>query len=220
MPVNYDTTLTGEADTLLAGLSTAGVQRLPPVLLRPIVLAAYRFAHAAHESVGQRRRYTAEPYVVHPVEVARLVSRYDRRDASLVAALLHDVLEDTGVEVKSIADEFGSEITKLVIELTDVTTHADGNRAYRKKLERERLARVSAQAKTIKLMDIVSNVRSIGRHDPKFAPTYLNEKALELEVLREGHPGALRLARTVLMAVQRRIAATRGPQSTLFRQGA
>jgi hypothetical protein len=65
---------------------------------------------------------------------------------------------------------------------------ADGNRAVRKAIDREHLAKASPAAKTIKLADLISNSRSILQHDPKFAAVYLAEKRLLLEVLKDGDP--------------------------------
>jgi (p)ppGpp synthase/HD superfamily hydrolase len=55
------------------------------------------FAKAAHAAVGQMRKYTDEPYIVHPVEVAGIVRYWGGTDTMCVAALLHDVLEDTKI---------------------------------------------------------------------------------------------------------------------------
>jgi len=169
------------------------------------VRAALEFAAQAHGRIDQRRKYTFEPYIVHPVEVARLTLRYDPRIESLMAALCHDVLEDTPVTYDELVREFGDEVAHLVGELTDVATKADGNRAARNAIECARLARASSQAKTIKLMDIASNVRSVVTHDPKFARVYLPEKAEQLKALEGGHPGAVRLARHIHAAAEQRL---------------
>ena len=62
-----------------------------------LVRRAFAFAKAAHEAVGQMRKYTGEPYIVHPVEVADIVQTVAHTEVMLAAALLHDTVEDTGV---------------------------------------------------------------------------------------------------------------------------
>lgn len=146
------------------------------------------FAIAAHAAVGQRRKYTSEPYWVHPQEVADLVRYVSHTEEMLAAAWLHDVLEDTEVTPELLKQEFGEDITTLVLWLTDVSTPLDGNRATRKAIDRLHLSLAPAEAQTIKLADMISNTRSIKEHDPAFAKVYLNEKILLLEVLTKGDP--------------------------------
>lgn len=153
------------------------------------------FATAAHAAVGQLRKYTFEPYIVHPAEVAEIVRSVPHTEAQLAAAWLHDVVEDTGVTIELIREEFGSQVSDLVGWLTDVSRPDHGNRAQRKAIDRAHTAQAPAQAQTVKLADLISNTRSIVAHDPKFAVTYLQEKRLLLEVLTRGDPGLLARAR-------------------------
>lgn len=155
-----------------------------------VVHKAQVFAIAAHASVQQKRKYTGEPYIVHPAEVARIVASVPGSTPDMVAAAwLHDVVEDTGCTFTDIHMNFGIDIATLVGWLTDVSKPEDGNRAHRKAVDREHTARAPAEAQTIKLADLISNSRSIMRHDPAFAKTYLEEKRLLLEVLTKGDPG-------------------------------
>lgn len=153
------------------------------------------FATAAHAAVGQTRKYTGEPYVVHPIEVASLVESVGGTEAMVAAALLHDVLEDTGVTVDVLEEQFGSEVADLVLWLTDVSKPGDGNRSTRKALDRQHSAAAPAAAQTIKVADLISNTRSIVAHDPGFAKVYLEEKRLLLEVLTRADPTLLTMAR-------------------------
>lgn len=153
------------------------------------------FATAAHAAVGQTRKYTGEPYVVHPIEVASLVESVGGTEAMVAAALLHDVLEDTGVTVDVLEEQFGSEVADLVLWLTDVSNPNDGNRSTRKALDRQHSAAAPAAAQTIKVADLISNTRSIVAHDPGFAKVYLEEKRLLLEVLTRADPTLLTMAR-------------------------
>lgn len=153
------------------------------------------FATAAHAAVGQTRKYTGEPYVVHPIEVSELVASVGGTDAMVAAALLHDVLEDTGVTFDVLEAEFGPEVAELVLWLTDVSKHEDGNRSTRKALDRQHSAAAPAAAQTIKVADLISNTRSIVAHDPGFAKVYLEEKRMLLEVLTKADPTLLNKAK-------------------------
>ena len=155
-----------------------------------VVHKAQVYAMAAHAAVGQKRKYTNEPYIVHPAEVASIVASVEGSTPDMVAAAwLHDVVEDTGVTLTDIHLNFGPEIMALVSWLTDVSKPEDGNRATRKAIDREHTAQAPAEAQTIKLADLISNSKSIMQYDPDFAVTYLAEKRLLLEVLTKGDPG-------------------------------
>jgi len=151
-----------------------------------LVEKAKIFATAAHAAVGQRRKYTGEPYIVHPIEVSKMVENVGGTPEMIAAALLHDVVEDTGVTIDLILEEFGPKVAELVEWLTDVSKPEDGNRAVRKAMDREHIAQAPAEAMTIKLADLISNTRSILEHDKNFARIYLEEKRLLLEVLGNG----------------------------------
>ncbi len=148
--------------------------------------AALDFATKAHE--GQVRKYTGEPYICHPISVARLVAAVTNDKAMIAAALLHDTVEDTDVTLDEIERLFGSDVASLVESLTDVSTPQDGLRRMRKEVDRLHTAKASPRAKTIKLADLIDNSRSIIERDPKFAKVYIGEKRRLLEVLTEGDP--------------------------------
>ena len=152
-----------------------------------LVHKAQVFAIAAHSAVRQKRKYTGEPYFVHPAEVARIVAEVPGSTAEMVAAAwLHDTVEDTGVTATDIHMNFGPEVAVLVSWLTDVSKPEDGNRAVRKAIDRSHSAAAPAEAQTVKLADLISNSRSIVQHDPAFAKTYLEEKRLLLAVMTKG----------------------------------
>lgn len=148
------------------------------------LLNAMAFAERAHR--GQPRKYTGEPYIVHPLEVASIVATVTTDEDMHIAALLHDTVEDCGVELGVIRRAFGPDVAQLVHELTDVSRPEHGNREARKALDLQHTARASARGKTIKLADLISNTRSITQHDKDFAVVYMKEKQRALEVLREG----------------------------------
>jgi (p)ppGpp synthase/HD superfamily hydrolase len=155
-----------------------------------VVHKAQVFAIAAHSAVQQKRKYTGEPYIVHPAEVARIVASVPGSTSDMVAAAwLHDVVEDTGCTYTDIHMNFGIDIATLVQWLTDVSKPEDGNRAVRKAIDRAHTADAPAEAQTIKLADLISNSKSIMEHDPAFAKTYLEEKRLMLAVMTKGDRG-------------------------------
>ena len=153
-----------------------------------LVTRARVFATAAHAAVGQLRKYTFEPYIVHPAEVASIVMAHGGTDAMVAAAWLHDTVEDTGVSIELIRKEFGSEVSDLVGWLTDVSRPEQGNRAVRKAIDRAHTAAAPAEAQTVKLADLIANTRSIVAHDEAFAKVYLAEKRQLLEVMTKGDP--------------------------------
>ena len=145
------------------------------------------FATAAHAAVGQLRKYTNEPYFVHPEEVARIVAAVPGATEEMIAAAwLHDTVEDTNVTVVDIWNEFGAVVASYVHWLTNPSKKEDGNRATRKSIDREYIRNAPAEVKTIKLADLMSNCSSVVEHDMKFGRVYLEEKRLMMEVLREG----------------------------------
>ena len=119
-----------------------------------VVAKALDFATKAHGD--QVRKYTGEPYTNHLVEVMNIVRTVKSDDSMLAAALLHDTIEDTSVTEADVKKEFGDRIAKLVVELTDISKPEDGNRATRKAMDRDKLAKVSDDAQTIKLADLIS----------------------------------------------------------------
>ncbi len=84
-----------------------------------IIKRAYTFARDAHKGV---RRRSGEPYILHPIEVARIVSQeIGLGSTSICAALLHDVVEDTDYTVEDIENLFGSKIASIVEGLTKIS---------------------------------------------------------------------------------------------------
>lgn len=142
-------------------------------------------ALALRAHAGQKRKWSDHPYITHLRAVADLVRTVDDRPVMIAAALLHDVLEDTSVTLDELTAEVGPDVAKLVVELTDVYVPGTAkNRQERKRLECERLAKVSDEAQTIKVADIIDNTNDILLRAPlNFAELYLQEKAALLAVL-------------------------------------
>ena len=164
------------------------------------VMMAAMFAAGAHAAVGQRRKFTNEPYIAHPYEVARIVETAPHTVEMLQAAYLHDVVEDTAVTLDVIDELFGSVVASYVNGLTNISVPSDGNRARRKEIDRLFLAQQCAEVQTIKLADLISNTTSIVSHDKKFAAVYLAEKRDLLSVLTKGDEELQMMAHLTLIA--------------------
>lgn len=178
-----DTTYTFD---LLAEMAAALRDERPDLDVEDIMGVA-RFAGEVHGVTGVVRKYTGVPYIEHPVEVAMIVARAGLGAVAVKAALLHDVLEDTPTTLGELRARFGDEVAEVVDELTEKAALSDGNRAVRKRMERDRLASVSTVAKSVKYADTVSNTLSIAKHDPKFARVYVREKRELLSVMLGGN---------------------------------
>ncbi|GKH51094.1 MAG: bifunctional (p)ppGpp synthetase/guanosine-3',5'-bis(diphosphate) 3'-pyrophosphohydrolase [Oscillospiraceae bacterium] len=80
-----------------------------------LIEKAYSLAAAAH---GEQKRRSGEPYIIHPLAVAKILVELGMDNESIAAALLHDVVEDTGVPLSDIEKQFGHEIALLVNGVT------------------------------------------------------------------------------------------------------
>jgi GTP diphosphokinase / guanosine-3',5'-bis(diphosphate) 3'-diphosphatase len=121
---------------------------------------------AARWHAKQRRKGSAGiPYINHLLEVARLVDQATGgEDADLViAALLHDAIEDQGISRAHISEQFGEEVATLVEEVSDDKSLPQD---VRKRLQVERAEKKSPRAKILKLADKISNVTDIGKDPP------------------------------------------------------
>lgn len=121
---------------------------------------------AARWHVHQRRKGPAqEPYINHLLEVAMLVAEATKgEDPDLViAALLHDAIEDCEVPKEMIAESFGKDVADVVAEVTD---DKDLEKGERKRKQVETASRKSRRAKILKLADKTSNLRTIAASPP------------------------------------------------------
>jgi (p)ppGpp synthase/HD superfamily hydrolase len=159
---------------------------------------AEAFCIAAHEAIRQKRKYTGLNYYTHPIEVASMVREVGGTEEMVAAAYLHDVVEDTGVCLQYIDMIFGGVVGNYVKLLTDVSKPEDGNRAARKKIDRDHIAKAPPEVQTIKLADLISNSRSIEKHDPEFAKVYMKEKSALLEVLCDGDESLYKVASEIV----------------------
>lgn len=133
---------------------------------------AVAFATAAHE--GQVRKYTGEPYVEHVLAVAQMVAAHTDDENAIIAAVLHDTVEDCDVTIEEIVEKFGETVAEYVWYLTKPPEFV-GNRAKRKALDRGRLKEAPEIVRFIKVMDVWHNSMSIKEHDEKFYETFREE---------------------------------------------
>lgn len=137
----------------------------------PLLKRVYEFAEHAHE--GQKRR-SGEPFIVHPLEVAKIVSQLKMDAPTIAAALLHDVVEDSSTSLEEIEAQFGSEIAFLVDGVTKLSKISEkpdispsASRLFREKEHFENLRRIFvAMAKDIrviiiKLADRLHNLKTL-----------------------------------------------------------
>jgi len=117
------------------------------------VLEAFEYAKKHH---GDQVRDEGIPYIIHPVRVANiLMEERDYYDPEVVmAALLHDVVEDTDVKIRHIEKKFGPEVKRLVAGLTRIKTRETKDIRFKKTMKSDYRVRM------IKCADVLDNVRS------------------------------------------------------------
>ena len=143
-----------------------------------IIQKAFDFANEAHKGV---RRRSGEPYILHPIAVAKIVvSNIGLGYKSIVAALLHDVVEDTDYTVDDLRSLFGDKVATLVEGLTKIKTVLDNeDKAQQKSMQAENFKRIlltlndDVRVVLIKLADRLHNCRTI-----EFMPEQKRDKIL------------------------------------------
>ena len=155
--------------------------------MNKLIEKALKFATKQHGDINQRRKYTNEPYIVHPIAVAKTVKEYGGTPEMIAAGLLHDVVEDTPTTLGDVYNQFGLTVGVYLSYLTDVAVSSDGNRATRMNINNCHLVFAPPPVHTIKLADIYDNVQSIAKHDPKFAEVYVEEKKIQILFLKKGN---------------------------------
>ena len=145
----------------LSGFEATMAEYLSPAQVQ-IVKRAYFFAEQAH--YGQVRR-SGEPYVTHPLAVSGILAGMHMDHQSLMAALLHDTIEDTGVTKEDIAAQFGEDVAELVDGVSKLT-HIEFDSAELKQAENfQKMALAMARdirVILVKLADRLHNMRTLG----------------------------------------------------------
>ena len=132
-----------------------------------IIERAYKFAKEAHSGI---RRRSGEPYILHPIAVAKIASQeIGLGSTSICAALLHDVVEDTDYTVEDIRQNFGNKIAQLVEGLTKISGGIFGDKASAQAENfRKLLLTMSEDIRVvlIKMADRLHNMRTLGSMAP------------------------------------------------------
>ncbi|WP_263081367.1 bifunctional GTP diphosphokinase/guanosine-3',5'-bis pyrophosphate 3'-pyrophosphohydrolase [Endozoicomonas sp. Mp262] len=127
-----------------------------------LVRRAYYFAEQAHD--GQIRR-SGEPYITHPLEVAAILADMHMDHPSLMAAMLHDVIEDTGIEKQAIQKQFGEVVANLVDGVSKLTHMHFENKTLAQAENFQKMALAMARdirVILVKLADRLHNMRTLG----------------------------------------------------------
>ena len=161
-----------------ADLKEAARKRCADAAELEVVQKAFDFANEAHKGV---RRRSGEPYILHPIAVAKIVvSNIGLGYKSIAAALLHDVVEDTNYTVDDLRSLFGDKVATLVDGLTKIKTVLDNeDKAEQKSMQAENFKRIlltlndDVRVVLIKLADRLHNCRTI-----EFMPEHKRDKIL------------------------------------------
>ncbi len=155
-------------------------------------------AFAAEKHRHQRRRDAhASPYINHPIQLAHVLSAEAgiEDERVLVAAVLHDTVEDTETSAQELAKVFGQEVANIVMEVTD---DKKVPKAERKRLQVEHAERLTRRAKLVKLADEICNLRDVAHNPPNTWPLesrrdYFDWAKAVVDGLRGVHPELERL---------------------------
>ena len=124
------------------------------------LLSALKFAADQHRDQRRKGAHQA-PYINHIIEVVETLAHVGKvtDDNILIAAALHDVVEDTAIKPEEIAQKFGAKVARIVAEVTDDKSLP---KPTRKQKQIEHAPHLSTEAKHIKLADKISNIREVG----------------------------------------------------------
>jgi len=155
------------------------------------LISALSFAATKHRN-QRRKDVEASPYINHPIALAQVLSvEAGVRDADvLIAAILHDTLEDTQTTKRELEREFGRKIAGIVGEVTDDKSL---DKAVRKHLQIEHAPHLSRAAKLVKLADKICNLRDVVSNPPAGWPLsrrreYFDWAKAVVDGLRGAHP--------------------------------
>ena len=150
-------------------------------------------AFAADKHRNQRRKDAdASPYINHPIALANVLANEGNvsEEAVLIAAILHDTIEDTETTADELRQHFGDAITTIVLEVTDDKLL---EKVERKRLQVEHAPHISREAKLVKLADKICNLRDIATSPPANWPlerkqAYFDWAKAVVDGLRGVHP--------------------------------
>lgn len=139
-----------------------------------LLLRVIEFAAVKHRD-QRRKGVDASPYINHPIKVASMIANIGGVHSltTLLAAILHDTIEDTCTTREELEELVGMEVLSIVLEVTD-----DKNliKSERKRLQIEHARQISHAAKLVKLADKCANIIDVSENPP---PDWLNERRVE-----------------------------------------
>jgi len=179
----------------LFSAGTAGAAAGASDAVRPLIAAHRRvfpgadaglvrraYGVADHWHAGQTRKSGA-PYITHPLAVALLLAEIGMDTTTLVAALLHDTVEDTGLTIGEVKAEFGAEVAVLVDGVTKLDGARWGDHAEAETFRKMILAAsIDLRVLVIKLADRVHNLRTLGFHGKREKRERIARASMELLV--------------------------------------
>ena len=189
--MNLPSTLAEDPTTAEA----AWVDALDPMLVVPLVhefrrhhpkapttriTQAFEVSADAHKD---QRRKSGEPYVTHPLAVAMVLAQLGMDDVTLSAAILHDVVEDTGVTLDDLSAAFGPDVAAIVDGVTKLERiHFDSKEAQQAATMRKMLVAMAKDLRVllIKLADRLHNMRTIGAVDEDWKRRRTAQETLDI----------------------------------------
>lgn len=153
-----------------------------------IVRRAYDFAYLHHKD---QKRFSGEPYIIHPLEIAIILATLKLDTTTITAALLHDVVEDTGITLETIRELFGEDIALLVDGVTKISSIKKKSKSIEQahNIRKMLLATIKdVRVIIIKLADKLHNMRTI-MFLPEHKQTRISQEALDIYAPLAGRLG-------------------------------
>jgi hypothetical protein len=126
---------------------------------------AWKFAKRKHDDTGAKRKASGKPYFVHPEESATILKNAGASQIEILSSLMHDLVEDAGATLEDVEEKFGKKVASIVAEVTN-------DRSGIAKLGKEeylnqKMLNLSNEALTVKLADMLSNVKDSPKPEQK-----------------------------------------------------
>ena len=164
-----------------------------------LILKACIFATKAHAEVNQLREYSGDPYVTHPMEVAELLSKNEADLNTIIAGVLHDVIEDTSRNQEDISKVFGKDVAELCAEVSNPSKDGLSKDEWDQAVL-DHLSKASVRAQNLKCIDIAVNVGAgdiaLCVLDAKRARSYVPKKQKALKAMKLAEPHFRQLAQS------------------------
>lgn len=172
-----------------------------------LISHARMYATAAHGAMDQRRKYVNTPYIEHPHAVATLVASHfspieneaeHNTYEAIAAAWLHDVVEDTGITIEGLKEDFPSPVAEIVRFVTKPSPFKGETRGEHTRRTNRMLADSPIAAQTIKAADILDNTRTLAERAGANGLPYLLSKRAQLDVLHRAPESLRKLCQATL----------------------